>query len=53
TLMDLSLTYRQRKANRIVWGWCINRGPTTSIFMAIIEFSIYKINTINTAYFNF
>lgn len=31
-LEDLALSYRQRKANGILPVWCINHGPTTSIY---------------------
>jgi catechol-2,3-dioxygenase len=31
-LEDLALSYRQRKANGIEPVWCINHGPTTSIY---------------------
>lgn len=32
TLADLALAYRQRKAKGILPIWCINHGPTTSIY---------------------
>lgn len=32
TLEDLALAYRQRKAKGIVPIWCVNHGPTTSIY---------------------
>lgn len=32
TLDDLALTYRQRKANGIEPAWCVNHGPTTSMY---------------------
>lgn len=32
TLADLLLAYRQRKARGIVPVWCVNHGPTTSIY---------------------
>jgi catechol-2,3-dioxygenase len=32
TLQDLALAYRQRKANGIEPYWCINHGPTTSMY---------------------
>lgn len=32
TLSDLILTYRQRKARGISPIWCVNHGPTTSIY---------------------
>jgi catechol 2,3-dioxygenase-like lactoylglutathione lyase family enzyme len=32
TLADLLLSYRQRKAQGIVPVWCVNHGPTTSIY---------------------
>ncbi|KAF2811820.1 uncharacterized protein BDZ99DRAFT_461798 [Mytilinidion resinicola] len=32
TLFDLALAYRQRKANGIEPYWCVNHGPTTSIY---------------------
>ncbi|KEF62028.1 uncharacterized protein A1O9_03600, partial [Exophiala aquamarina CBS 119918] len=31
---DLVLSYRQRKANGILPVWCVNHGPTTSIYYA-------------------
>jgi catechol-2,3-dioxygenase len=31
-LHDLALAYRQRKANGILPYWCVNHGPTTSIY---------------------
>ncbi|KAF2491365.1 hypothetical protein BU16DRAFT_468965 [Lophium mytilinum] len=31
-LFDLALAYRQRKANGIEPYWCVNHGPTTSIY---------------------
>jgi len=31
-LYDLALAYRQRKANGIEPYWCVNHGPTTSIY---------------------
>ncbi|KAJ9638565.1 hypothetical protein H2204_004336 [Knufia peltigerae] len=31
-LEDLALSYRQRKANGFLPFWCINHGPTTSIY---------------------
>jgi catechol-2,3-dioxygenase len=32
TLDDLALAYRQRKAAGILPTWCVNHGPTTSIY---------------------
>lgn len=32
TLNDLTLAYKQRKAHGILPTWCINHGPTTSIY---------------------
>jgi len=32
TLSDLLLAYRQRKARSILPVWCVNHGPTTSIY---------------------
>lgn len=32
TLSDLLLSYRQRKAKGIAPAWCVNHGPTTSIY---------------------
>ncbi|RFU24783.1 hypothetical protein B7463_g11556, partial [Scytalidium lignicola] len=32
SLTDLALAYRQRKARGILPVWCINHGPTTSIY---------------------
>ncbi|OJD29718.1 glyoxalase bleomycin resistance protein dioxygenase protein [Diplodia corticola] len=34
TLEDLALAYLQRKANGIVPLWCVNHGPTTSMYYA-------------------
>ncbi|OAL33548.1 hypothetical protein AYO20_07234 [Fonsecaea nubica] len=32
TIDDLALAYTQRKARGIVPGWCVNHGPTTSLY---------------------
>ncbi|KIW45779.1 uncharacterized protein PV06_04135 [Exophiala oligosperma] len=32
TLDDLALAYRQRKQKDIIPSWCVNHGPTTSIY---------------------
>ena len=32
SLQDLAVSYRQRKANGIIPFWCVNHGPTTSIY---------------------
>ena len=32
TLQDLALAYCQRKANGIEPSWCVNHGPTTSMY---------------------
>lgn len=32
TLKDLTLSYRQRKARGMLPYWCVNHGPTTSIY---------------------
>jgi catechol-2,3-dioxygenase len=32
SLVDLVLAYQQRKAKGIVPSWCVNHGPTTSIY---------------------
>lgn len=32
SLRELAMAYRQRKANGIVPFWCINHGPTTSMY---------------------
>lgn len=54
TLDDLCLTYRQRKEAGIEPTWCVNHGPTTSIYYTdpdgnMIETQVDNFNTVEEA----
>ncbi|KIW79157.1 hypothetical protein Z517_05769 [Fonsecaea pedrosoi CBS 271.37] len=54
TLDDLTLAYRQRKEAGILPSWCVNHGPTTSIYYTdpdgnMIETQVDNFDTVDEA----